>query len=189
MESNNTIFSSDGKLTVWLDRILAIGIAIFLIGLPFHLVIKGLVADPIGTYWKEIMLGILAVVWGARSFIARRLLLTQTILDRAILVFAGLILIRFLMDGATLVAGWGLYISILYLPLVFMVPIVLRRYPGALTGLIAILVALGGLIALGGVIEFILNRALWPSVELTTRQGFPRCICLWDAFTAGIFCL
>jgi hypothetical protein len=166
-------FSNNGKLSLWLDRSLAIGIALFVIGLTFQLVIKGVVPGPIGTYWKEALLGVLLVVWVVRSFLARRLQIDQNILTYAILIYAGLIMLRLLVDVATLVAAWGLYFSILYLPLVLLVPVALRRNPNTLIWFIGILVGLGGVVALGGVIEFILNRPLWPSAELTTLQGFP----------------
>jgi hypothetical protein len=171
LEAKSLNFSNEKKITIWLDRIIAIGILFFLIGLSFHLVIKGIIPDPLGTYWKEILLGLLVVLWAVRCVLARRLLITKIILTPAILLYAALIL-RFLLDGATLVSWWGLYISIMYLPLVFLVPVVLNRYPQSIMTLFGILAALGGVIALGGIIEFLINRPLWPSAELITRQGF-----------------
>ena len=47
------------RLALWLDRILAAGVLVFLMLLPFHLVIKQFLAEPIGTYWKEALLGLL----------------------------------------------------------------------------------------------------------------------------------
>ena len=170
---------SNYKLSFWLDRFLAIGIVLFIIALPFHLIIKSVIPGPIGTYWKEMLLGILLVLWIVRSFLARQLQIERTLLNLAILTYAGIIIIRFLLDGLTQVAWWGLYFSILYLPLVFLVTLELKQNPNTLIWFMGILVGLGSVIALGGVIEFILNRSLWPSAELTTLQGFP------DAFIYG----
>jgi hypothetical protein len=36
---------------------LFIGLLAFIVILPFHLVLKRLLLDPWGTYWKEILLG------------------------------------------------------------------------------------------------------------------------------------
>jgi hypothetical protein len=168
-----TWLSNNGRLPFWLDGILFIGIIIFIIGITFQLVIKQILPGPIGTYWKEILLGALLVIWIIRSFIARRFQIEKNILNYAILIYAAFIILRFFIDGATSVAAWGLYFSILYLPLVLLVPSIFTRYPKTLTWFLAGLVTLGGLVALGGVLEFILNRPLWPSVELTILQGFP----------------
>jgi hypothetical protein len=163
----------ESSLTLWLNRLLAAGLTIFLAGLPFHLVIKGLVPGPIGTYWKEILLGVLLIVWAVRSIQERKLLLTSTPLDWAVLAYLGLLLLRFVLDGAGWVEAWGLYISVMYLPLFWLVPAVLRWRPGWVKGLFALLVAVGGIVALGGVLEFLLDVSLWPSEELIRRQGFP----------------
>jgi hypothetical protein len=37
--------------------------------LPFHLVVKRLLPDPIGAYWKEILLGVLVVLWAIRCLL------------------------------------------------------------------------------------------------------------------------
>jgi hypothetical protein len=173
MESGNSNSFKAINWPVLLDRVLGTGIVIFLTGLIFHLVIKGVVPDPLGTYWKEILLGILILIWLARSALTHRLELSHPILDLAVIFYIALIVTRFLFDGADLVAWWGLYISILYLPLVFIVRAMLRRYPDQLNKFIGLLVGLGSVVALGGVLEFILNRALWPSAEMVARQGFP----------------
>ena len=179
MVNSQPTLSSNYKLSLWLDRSLAIGMVLFIIGLQFHLVIKRVVPGPIGTYWKEILLGILLILWIVRAFLVRQIPIERTLLNLAVLSYAGLIIIRFILDGATQVAWWGLYFSILYLPLVFLVPSILKQYPNTLTRFIGILVGLGGVIALGGTIEFILNRPLWPSADLTSLQGAP------DAFIYG----
>lgn len=156
-----------------LDILTFSGLLLFLLLLPFHLVIKKLVPGPLGTYWKEGLLGILIVLWAVRSLRARRLLLTQTHLDWAVLVYLGLLLVRFALDGFGWVGAWGLYISVLYLPLFWIVPAVLRGHRDWLLGLVAALVGVGALVALGGLLEFALNVPLWPSAETIQRQGFP----------------
>jgi hypothetical protein len=161
------------RWATWLDRILAAGVLAFLLLLPFHLVIKQLLPEPFGTYWKEALLGLLVLVWGARSWIARRPLWTGALLDWAALAYAVLILLRLLLDRSGMVGLWGAYMSILYLPLFWLVPQALRAYPRGVKILISGLVIVGGVVALGGVAEFILDRALFPSAEITLRQGYP----------------
>lgn len=151
---------------------MAIGLGLFLLLLPFHLVIKVLLPGPLGTYWKEGLLALLVLGWAALSLRERRLLLTGTALDGAVLAYAGLLLLRFLLDGAGWVQAWGLYISVLYLPLFWLVAVLLRRQPGCTIPLIGALTAVGALAALGGLAEFALDRPLWPSAEMVERQGF-----------------
>lgn len=161
------------------DRLITIGLVIFSVGLPFHLVIKRLLPDPVGTYWKEILLVGLVGLWAIHCLLTRRLWLSETPLDLAVLAYLGFLLLRFALDNSGWVGAWGLYISIMYLPLFWLVPIVLRRYPEWITGLLATLVGIGGVVALGGLLEFILNVSLWPSIETIQRQGFP------DVFVYG----
>ena len=169
----DTAVHPQARLETWLDRIIAAGVLVFLLLLPFHLVIKQLLAEPLGTYWKEGLLALLVVVWGVRSLLARRLLLTGTLLDWAALAYAGLIVLRLGLDRSGVVGLWGAYISLLYLPLFWLVPHAMRAYPRALKILLVGLTVVGGLVALGGVFEFILNRALFPSAEIILRQGYP----------------
>ena len=164
---------SQERLAIWLDRIVAAGVLVFLLLLPFHLVIKQLLPEPMGTYWKEALLGLLILVWGARSLIERRLLLTETLLDWAAFVYAGLIVLRLLLDRSGAVGLWGAYISIMYLPLVWLVPHAIKVFPRGIKVLLAGLSIVGGVVALGGVAEFILNRTLFPSAEIILRQGYP----------------
>ncbi len=176
---NDSPSNPQARLALWLDRILAAGVLVFLLLLPFHLVIKQFLAEPIGTYWKEALLGLLVLVWGVRSLLARRLLLTGTLLDWAALAYAALIILRLVLDRSGAVGLWGAYMSIMYLPLLWLVPHALRFYPRGVKILAIGLAVVGGLLALGGVIEFLLNRALFPSGEITLRQGFP------DVFVYG----
>ena len=162
----------DTKAAIWLDRLNLAGLLLFLLLLPFHLVIKKLVPDPLGTYWKEGLLVLLLGIWGVRSIQSRRLTLTGTPLDLAVGVYVGLLLVRAVLDHAGMTTAWGLYVSILYLPLVWLVPAALRGYPGWFRRLGWLLVAVGGVVALGGLVEFVLNKALWPSIEMIERQGF-----------------
>jgi hypothetical protein len=156
-----------------LDKSIAIGLALFLLILPFHLVVKKSLPDPVGTYWKEMLLGLLVALWAIRCLRMRRLLLSGTSLDRAVLAYLGLLLMRFVLDRSGWIGAWGLYVSVLYLPLFWLVPTVLQRRPRWATGLTALLVGVGGVVALGGLIEFLLDVSLWPSDEMVQRQGFP----------------
>lgn len=171
-----------------INILLVAGLVLLLFGLPFHLVIKRLIPDPIGTYWKEGLLGLLVLLWSTQCLLERRLLLTGTPLDGAVLAFLGLLVLRFVLDRSGWVGMWGLYISVLYLPLYWLIPSALRYVPRAssshpgpsqpepysrMLGLIALLVAVGAILALGGLAEFLLDRSLWPSVEITQRLGQP----------------
>lgn len=151
---------------------ITIGLLIFLLLLPFHLVIKRLIPGPAGTYWKEALLALLILLWAVYCLRERRLLLTGTSLDGAVLAYLGLLFLRFVLDRSGWVGAWGLYVSAMYLPLFWLVPTALRHRPGWATVLIALLVAVCSLVALGGLLEFVLDVALWPSDELVQRQGF-----------------
>jgi hypothetical protein len=164
---------SSQRIADVLDGLMFGGLLGFLLLLPFHLVIKKLVPDPLGTYWKEILLGLLILLWAIRSLLVRRLVLIGTSLDSAVLIYAGLLLLRFVLDGTRWAGAWGLYASIMYLPLFWLIPAVLSHRPARSTILIGSLVAVGAVVALGGLIEFFVNVPLWPSAEIAQRQGMP----------------
>jgi hypothetical protein len=149
------------------------GLLVFLLLLPFHLVIKALIPGPIGTYWKEVLLGLLLALWVIQSVRARRPLLTRSGLDWAVLVYLGYLLLRFFLDGPGWVTLWGFYISAMYLPVLWVVVTVLRQRPGRLLILIGSLVGVGAVVAIGGLLEFVLNVPLWPSEEMVRMHGFP----------------
>jgi hypothetical protein len=155
------------------ELLIAVGLMIFLLILPFQLVVKKLLPDPIGTYWKEGLFGLMIVIWGLGCLLSRRPLLSYLPLDIAVLLYLGLLLLRFTLDRSGWVGAWGLYISVMYLPLFWLVPTVLHRFPNMTKGLIALMVGVGGCVALGGLAEFILDVPLWPSTEMVQRQGFP----------------
>jgi len=161
------------KLSNLFDLILFAGLLLLLLVLPFHLVVKDLVPDPLGTYWKEILLGLLVFLWAIRSLLARNPLLAYKPLDLAVLVYLGVLLLRFVLDGASWATLWGLYISVMYLPVYWIVTAVLHRRPARLVPLLASLVGLGALVALGGLLEFVWNVPLWPSEEMIQQHGFP----------------
>ena len=165
--------SSSSTRTDLLDQVMFGGLLIFLLLLPFHLVIKKLIPDPVGTYWKEALLAFLVLLWAIRSVRARRILWAYPPLDWAILVYAGLFAVRFLLDGPDWTGAWGLYASIMYLPVVWIAATVLRQRSSRLLPLFASLVGVGAIVAIGGLIEFIWNVPLWPSEEIIQRQGFP----------------
>jgi hypothetical protein len=160
------------KLSVWLKRILFIGLLAFIVILPFHLVLKRLLLDPWGTYWKEILLGTLVLIWAALSVLERRFPIRLSELNRAVLFYLGLVLLRVIFDRAGIVTAWGFYIWVLYLPLIWLVQAVLAEQAGRLRLLLGLMVATGGVVAVGGIIEFVLNVSLWPSAEMLQRQGF-----------------
>lgn len=164
---------TSSKLSDILDWAMFSGVLLFLLALPFHLVIKKLIPDPMGTYWKEILLGVLVLLWAIRSLLARRLLLTRTPLDWAVLIFLGVLLVRFVLDRDWWVGAWGLYASIMYLPLFWIVASVLHSRPARLIPLVASLVGVGALVAVGGLLEFVWNVPLWPSDEMVQNHGFP----------------
>jgi len=156
-----------------LENTLIFGLFVFMALIPFHLVIKKMVPDPIGTYWKEILLALLVLLSILYMIFSGRMVLPKKRLGLAIGVYLGFILFRFLIDGSGVVGWWGLYISIMYLPIFYVVFIILENNPSTLKKYLFVVVAAGTIISLGGIIEFIFNIALWPSTELTIRQGFP----------------
>lgn len=161
------------KASRFLESLLILGLFIFLALIPFHLVIKKIVPEPMGTYWKEILLAILVLLSILHMIFSGRFVLPKNRLSVTIGVYIGYILFRFLIDGSGMVGWWGLYISIMYLPIFYVVFIILENNPSTLKKYLFVLVAAGTIISLGGIVEFILNKAIWPSAELTIRQGFP----------------
>ncbi len=162
-----------------IDAAVAIGVMVFLVGLPFHLVVKKLIPGPIGTYWKEILLGLMVAAWAIQGIRQRRPLLTGTALDTAVLIYLGLLVARFALDGFSLTAAWGLYASVMYLPLFWLVPMALRRFPERSTQLVLVLIIIGVVVSLGGLIEFALDKPLWPADDLLQLYGS------YDAFLYG----
>jgi len=167
------VSSSNQNLINSLELLMGFGLVLFLVGLPFHLVIKSLIPGPAGTYWKEILLGLLSVIWGMLCLLQHRLLRSGTALDVALLAYLGYIILRLILDRSGIQAWWGFYYSVMYLPVFGVVVVVLRRFPAWLENLVWLIVLLGAIIAIGGVVEFVLDRALWPSNEIIQRQGFP----------------
>jgi hypothetical protein len=161
------------QMDLWLRWLICSGLILFLTVLPFHLVIKKIIPGPIGTYWKEVLLASLILLWLMRCLINRQLLLSHTSMDRALLLYLGLLLVRLITDRSGMVASWGFYISVLYLPIFWLIT---TSIPGKLSwilGFAGLLVGIGALVASGGIAEFILDKTLWPSFELIQRQGFP----------------
>jgi len=159
-------------LILCLDLSLLVGLVTILVGLPFHLVIKKLIPGALGIYWKEILLGVLVILWLIGSFLSHRPLLMRNRLEGAVLIYVALIVLRLFIDRSGLVGLWGLYISIMYLPLFWLVPVVLQQRPSWVMKLLILLSGVGALLALGGLLEFVLDRTLWPSDEIFQRQGF-----------------
>ena len=162
-----------------LNASLFLGLTILFAVLPFHLVVKELIPGPIGTYWKEGLLGLLVLLWIAQCVQSRRLLLSGTSLDGAVLVYLMLLLVGFALSrtGWTSAPGrtgaWGLYVSVMYLPVFWLVSTALRKRPHRAVWLILLLVAVGGLVALGGLVEFLVGTLLWPSDQVSEQLGYP----------------
>jgi hypothetical protein len=174
MEAVKDQQSQAAQLIAWLESIIFIAGLIFIALLPFHLVIKKIVPDPLGTYWKEILLGLMVLAWAGISLLRREMRFSgNRSLDLAVLLYLGLIGLRFVLDRSGLVGWWGLYISVMYLPLFWLIPALLRSRPAWLERILFLLVAVGAIVSLGGILEFILNTTLWPSAEIIERQGFP----------------
>jgi O-antigen ligase len=163
----------------WLANFMLAGVVLLMVLLPFQLVIKALIPGFAGTYWKELLLGLLVVLWLIRCGQERRLLLTGTSLDAAVLIYIGLLVLGFILGRAGQTAAWGFYVSAMYVPLFWILPTTLADRPAWAERLVLLLALVGGLVALGGLIEFLLNQPLWPSSEITSRQGFP------DVFVYG----
>jgi hypothetical protein len=104
--------------------------------------------------------------------LARKFPIPLTELNRAVLFYLGWVLLRVILDRSGIVTAWGFYIWIMYLPLFWLVQAVITERAQRLKLILWLMVATGGLVALGGIIEFILNVSLWPSVEMLQRQGF-----------------
>ena len=126
MESRQIDPKINSKSVFRLESSIAIGLAFFLLALPFHLVIKKMIPDPVGTYWKEILLGLLVILWLFRCLIARRFLFSGTPIDGAVLLYLVFMIIRFILDRSGWVGAWGLYISVMYLPVFWLVPTALH---------------------------------------------------------------
>ena len=156
-----------------LGKMIVFGLFFFLALIPFHLVIKKIIPDPVGTYWKEILLGVLVLISILYLMVSRKIVLPKDRLSLAIAMYVAIILLRLITDRSGIVAWWGLYFSVMYLPLFYVVFLILEDWPQYLRKFLFVIVMAGAIISLGGIIEFLLNRALWPSVELTIRQGFP----------------
>jgi hypothetical protein len=154
-----------------LDYPTVVGLMLFMLLLPFHLVIKKTIPGPVGTYWKEILLALLVTLWMVQCLLSRRLLLSGTPLDWAVLAYLGLLLLRFALDRSGWVGAWGLYVSAMYAPLFWLIPSALRDHHRRTIWLVALLVGVGAIVALGGLIEFVLDVSLWPSDEIAQRLG------------------
>ena len=170
----NNLLSSKTTISAVIGKIIVFFSFLFLVLLPFHLVIKNTINGPIGTYWKEIIVGILFILSLLILVIDRiRIINFKSQLVFSIILYLGYIGLRLFLDGLSTLQWWGFYISILYLPIFFVILIILNKYPHLIRLYLKGIVVAMSLVALGGVIEFIIDKALWPSVELTMRQGFP----------------
>ena len=198
--SNN---SANGRLSRVSDRALARvafgGLIALLLLLPFHLFFKRTLPEPIGTYWKDLVLASLVLVllvWALRRRRSglRRALTSLDPITAAVVIFAGLLVARAVTSPDWGLALWGLYLGAGFLPVYFLVVAVLpaadrapgdsaagdggassRQSPFSITAIRRLLIGLvvvGFLVSLGGAVEFLADRTLVPSEEIFERSGF-----------------
>ncbi|HEX2173544.1 MAG TPA: hypothetical protein VHL09_13995 [Dehalococcoidia bacterium] len=177
-----------------LRRVAAAGLVLLLLLLPFHLLIKRALPDPVGTYWKDLLiaasLGLVGLALlrrriGERPPASRRRPDAVTLF---VLVFLSLLLLRGLTSPDLAQAGWGLYLGASFLPVYFLVvwvlaadgratragsPATATSFAEQTLGWLCLgLVVVGCIVGLGGAIEFLTDQTLVPSEEIFERSGF-----------------
>jgi hypothetical protein len=167
------ISSTSGYSPRQVRSVMAAGVVILLVGLPFHLAIKRVVPYPVGTAWKEIVLGLLCVALLLLRVVGGRPPIGRSRLNMVVGGYVLLLLFRYVLERRGWVGLWGLYASAMYLPLFWIVPAVVGRNLGEARRLLALMVAVGAVVAAGGLLEFVLDVPLCPSSEMLARQGFP----------------
>ena len=153
--------------------------------LPFHLFLKRILPHPIGTYWKEGVLGLLVLIWLTDSLRQRRILLPKATLSLPVLFFFSFLLFRFFLGFWTSDLGlrtsnlepgtwnlelFGLYMLAKYIPLYF-VALYIVRSRRQLTRCIGAMLLVGVMCALGATLEFILDRHFLLSESIRQIYG------------------
>ena len=162
-------------LRVSIARGLLLGLVLLL---PFHLVIKRLLPEPLGTTWKEIVVGLLLVAVLVEWVRQRSWPLSA--LDGPVLALLAVLGLRFLLQalpalrdgraGDIRLAAWGLYTLARYVPIYFVVVSLVRDGRGLRPYLMAMLVA-GALCGLAAALEFGLDRHWIVSQDIRRTYG------------------
>jgi hypothetical protein len=133
--------------------------------LPFHLLLKRLLPEPLGTVWKEVVVSLLLVA--ALAEWIRQRSWSPSPLDGPVLAVLAVLGLRFLLqvlpalrDGRASdvrLAAWGLYTLARYVPVYFIVVSLVHDGHGLRPYLIAMLAA-GAFCGLAAALEFGLDR-------------------------------
>ena len=186
---------SFGPGTKGSGQALDVGLWTLIALLPFHLLLKRLLPHPIGTYWKEALLGLLLLIWLADSFLERRILLPRATLNLPVLFFFSFLFFRFFLGlwtsdpsglspsgrslglrpsnlepGTWNLGLFGLYMLTKYIPLYF-VALYIIRGRRQLTRYIGAMLLVGVICALGATLEFILDRHFLLSEDIRRIYG------------------
>ena len=96
----NNLLSSKTTISAVIGKIIVFFSFLFLVLLPFHLVIKNSINGPIGTYWKEIIVGILFILSLLILVIDRiKIINFKSQLVFSIILYLGYIGLRLFLDG------------------------------------------------------------------------------------------
>lgn len=173
--------TADGRRRACLIDALATGVAVLLVGLPVHLVLKAHLPHLLGTYWKDALLAILvplslAVGMSAERGSWRRLASVLTPLDGAVLLWLLVVLARTVLAllggmprGQTLAGAW---LTLAALPLYLAVRL-LRHYAAhLLPRLVTIVIATGAALGLAALVEgAVIRHPLFPSTQIGAQYG------------------
>ena len=149
--------------------------------LPFHLLLKRILPHPIGTGWKEGVIGLLLLGLIVQSLRQRRVSLPRTRLNLPVALFLSFLLFRFfaspfLESGVsdsglwTSVDAWGLYMMAKYIPIYF-ITLSLVTSPRKLSSYLGVMLLVGVICSLGGVSEFLLDRHFLLSEDIRRYYG------------------
>jgi hypothetical protein len=129
------------------------------------------------------------LVWGILSLLQRKFPIRLTELNRAVLYLPrpGVVALDFRSRRDCDRLG------VLYLGAVLAIVLVgsgavLAERAERLQLLLGLMVATGGVVALGGIIEFVLNISLVAFCGNVAKARLLRCICLRDATAPGLLC-
>lgn len=143
--------------------------------LPFHMVIKRVLPDPLGSYWKEGLLVLLVLGVAVRSAMERRLPLPRAWLNLPILAFLAILVLRFATGGDPFLDAWGLYKLGAYMLLYFVVINVVKS-PTQLIGYGAVILLAGVVSSIGAISESVADAHFFPSTDIKQYYG------QWDIY-------
>ncbi len=151
--------------------VMAIGLMLLLMLLPFYLPIKQALPGPAGMIWKELLvLGLsLAAAWRLRDQLWS--IVRASWLIRLGIAYAVLVFLRALISPHLGVAFQGVQVDVTYLSLALVLLAIpaIERFPVLLLSTLAV----GTICALGAITEVLLGRALVPSQSLVQQYGRP----------------